>query len=86
MLLGRVAGTLVASNKEPSMEGMKFLVLRELTPDNEDGAGYVVADPEGYVIKDVNRAFCELTDRNDQEHDTRVEGNAQRRPQRWSSL
>ncbi len=43
MLLGRVAGTLVASNKEPSMVGMKFLVLRQVDVDNEDVAAYVVA-------------------------------------------
>ena len=43
MLLGRVAGTLVASNKEPSMVGMKFLVVRQVDVDNEDVAAYVVA-------------------------------------------
>ncbi|MGB5303988.1 MAG: EutN/CcmL family microcompartment protein, partial [Gemmatimonadota bacterium] len=30
MLLGRVVGTLVSTNKEPSLEGLKFLVLRQL--------------------------------------------------------
>jgi microcompartment protein CcmK/EutM len=54
MLLGRVAGTLVASNKEPMMEGMKFLVLRELDVDNEDAAGYVVAvDAVGAGVGEV---------------------------------
>ena len=43
MLLGRVAGTLVASNKEPSLEGVKFLVIRQVDVDNEDAANYVVA-------------------------------------------
>jgi microcompartment protein CcmK/EutM len=54
MLLGRVAGTLVASNKEPSMEGMKFLVLREIDVDNADGANYVVAvDAVGAGVGEV---------------------------------
>ena len=30
MLLGRVVGTVVASRKEPSLEGLKFLVLKLL--------------------------------------------------------
>ncbi len=43
MLLGRVAGTLVASRKEPAMEGFKFLVVAELDIDGEATGGYVVA-------------------------------------------
>jgi microcompartment protein CcmK/EutM len=31
MLLGKVVGSLVASQKESSMEGFKFLVLRRRT-------------------------------------------------------
>ena len=54
MLLGRVAGTLVASNKEPSMVGMKFLVVREVNVENEDAAGYVVAvDAVGAGVGEV---------------------------------
>lgn len=54
MLLGRVAGTLVASNKEPALEGMKFLVLRELNVENEDASGYVVAvDAVGAGVGEV---------------------------------
>ena len=54
MLLGRVAGTLVASHKEPSMEGMKFLVLRQVDVDNEDVAAYVVAvDTVGAGVGEV---------------------------------
>ena len=30
MLLGKVVGTLVATRKEPSMEGFKFLVVRQI--------------------------------------------------------
>ncbi|TNF71930.1 MAG: ethanolamine utilization protein EutN [Acidobacteria bacterium] len=43
MLLGRVVGSLVASRKEPLMEGFKFLVLREVGVDGKESAGYVVA-------------------------------------------
>ena len=54
MLLGRVAGTLVASNKEPSMVGMKFLVVREVDVENEDAAAYVVAvDAVGAGVGEV---------------------------------
>ena len=54
MLLGRVAGTLVASNKEPSLVGMKFLVVREIDVENEDAAGYVVAvDAVGAGVGEV---------------------------------
>lgn len=43
MLLGRVVGSLVASRKEPLMEGFKFLVLRQLGVDGKESGGYVVA-------------------------------------------
>lgn len=43
MLLGRVVGTLVASHKEASMEGLKFLVIRQIDVDQSDTSGYVVA-------------------------------------------
>lgn len=43
MLLGRVVGTLVSTRKEPSLEGLRFLVVRRLTIDNKDTDGYVVA-------------------------------------------
>ena len=43
MLLGRVVGTLVASRKEPSLDGLKFLVLRQLDIQGKDTSGYRVA-------------------------------------------
>ncbi len=43
MLLGRVSGTLVASRKEPTMEGLKLLVVRHLDVDDNDLATFVVA-------------------------------------------
>ena len=43
MLLGRVTGTVVASQKEPLMEGLTFLVVRQLAADNTETGSYVVA-------------------------------------------
>jgi len=43
MLLGRVAGTLVASRKEELLEGMKFLVVRQVDSSGEETGAYVVA-------------------------------------------
>ncbi|HEX6286988.1 MAG TPA: EutN/CcmL family microcompartment protein, partial [Acidimicrobiia bacterium] len=43
MLLGRVAGTLVATRKEALMSGMKFLVVRQIDEDNSETGSYVVA-------------------------------------------
>jgi len=54
VLLGRVAGTLVASRKEPSMEGLKFLVVRYLDVENEDTGSFVVAaDAVGAGVGEV---------------------------------
>ncbi|HSM01499.1 MAG TPA: EutN/CcmL family microcompartment protein [Acidimicrobiia bacterium] len=43
MLLGRVAGTLVATDKEPTMEGLKFLVIKQIDVDESETGGYVIA-------------------------------------------
>jgi len=43
MLLGKVVGTLVATRKEASMEGLKFLVLRQVDIDGKEVSGSVVA-------------------------------------------
>ena len=43
MLLGKVVGTLVATRKEASMEGLKFLVLRQVDIDGKEISGSVVA-------------------------------------------
>jgi microcompartment protein CcmK/EutM len=43
MFLGKVIGTLVATQKEASLDGLKFLVVRRLSVDNQDEKGYVVA-------------------------------------------
>lgn len=54
MLLGRVAGTVVASRKEPRLAGLKFLVLKQLDVDNSESGGYVVAaDAVGAGVGEV---------------------------------
>ena len=54
MLLGRVAGTLVASRKEPLLEGLKFLVLKQIDVDGAETGGYVgAADAVGAGVGEV---------------------------------
>ena len=54
MLLGRVAGTLVASRKEETLEGLKFLVLRQVDVDETETGSYVVAaDAVGAGIGEI---------------------------------
>jgi len=43
MLLGRVVGTLVATRKESSLDGVKLLVLNQLDVHGKAKGGYVVA-------------------------------------------
>ena len=54
MLLGRVTGTVVASRKEPLMEGWKLLVVRQLVDTSEEtGADVVAADAVGAGVGEV---------------------------------
>jgi microcompartment protein CcmK/EutM len=54
VVLGRVAGTLVASRKEPTMEGLKLLVVRHLDVDNSDLGSFAVAvDAVGAGVGEV---------------------------------
>ena len=54
MLLGRVAGTVVSSRKEPLIEGWKLLLVCQLDADNHDAGGYVVAaDAVGAGVGEV---------------------------------
>jgi microcompartment protein CcmK/EutM len=43
MQIGRVVGTVVATAKEPSLEGRKFLVVRNLDLNAVETGSYVVA-------------------------------------------
>lgn len=54
MLLARVAGTVWASQKTPSLDGLKLLVLKVLGPDlQETGAAVIAADAVGAGSGDV---------------------------------
>ena len=43
MLLGRIIGTVVATRKDPRLEGKKLLICRLIDPDGKDEKGYLVA-------------------------------------------
>jgi microcompartment protein CcmK/EutM len=43
MLLARVVGTVVATRKDPRLEGHKLLVVRPVSPDGKEESGYLVA-------------------------------------------
>jgi ethanolamine utilization protein EutN/carbon dioxide concentrating mechanism protein CcmL len=54
MLLGKVVGSLVATRKDEKMEGLKFLVVRQIGVDGKDSANYVVAvDAVGAGVGEV---------------------------------
>ena len=54
MLIGRVVGNVVASQKAESLEGLKFLVVREMTVEAKETDAYVVAaDAVGAGVGDV---------------------------------
>ncbi len=43
MLLARIIGTVVATRKDPRLEGKKLLICRPVDPDGNDEKGYLVA-------------------------------------------
>jgi ethanolamine utilization protein EutN len=43
VILGRVAGTIVATRKDPRLEGHKLLIVKPVAPDGKPEPGYVVA-------------------------------------------
>jgi len=54
MVLGKVIGTLVASRKEPTLDGLKLLVVRACDVDgNPTGAVAVAVDAVGAGIGEV---------------------------------
>ena len=54
MVLGKVIGTLVASRKEPTLEGLKLLVVRACDVDgNPNGAIAIAVDAVGAGIGEV---------------------------------
>jgi microcompartment protein CcmK/EutM len=54
MILGKIIGTLVASRKEPTLEGLKLLVVRACDVDgNPTGAIAIAVDAVGAGIGEV---------------------------------
>ncbi len=54
MRMGRVVGTVVATRKDPSLEGVKFLVVETQNLDMTPDGGYVIAvDAVGAGTDDV---------------------------------
>nr|HEX4317331.1 EutN/CcmL family microcompartment protein [Kofleriaceae bacterium] len=54
MVLGRVIGTLVASRKEPTLDGLKLLVVRACDVDGTPNGGIAIAvDAVGAGVGEV---------------------------------
>jgi len=54
MLLGKIVGTLVATRKESTLEGLKFLVLKQLDIEGTETGDYrVAADAVGAGLGEV---------------------------------
>ena len=54
MFVARVVGTVVATQKEPSLEGLTFLLLKQLDIDGtETGGNVVAADAVGAGLGEV---------------------------------
>jgi len=43
MNLGKVVGTLVSTRKEPVLEGIRFLLVRQVDPEGKETGSFVVA-------------------------------------------
>jgi microcompartment protein CcmK/EutM len=43
MILARVVGTVVATRKDPRLEGRTLLVVRLVSPEGKDESGYLIA-------------------------------------------
>lgn len=43
MILARVVGTVVATRKDPRLEGHKLLIVKPVSPEGHDEAGYLIA-------------------------------------------
>lgn len=54
MILARVVGTVVATRKDPRLEGKKLLILKPVSPEGRPESGYVVAvDTVGAGAKEL---------------------------------
>jgi ethanolamine utilization protein EutN len=43
MILARVVGNVVATRKDPRLEGKKLLLIKPVAPDGKEDANYVIA-------------------------------------------
>lgn len=43
MIIGRIIGTVVATRKDPRLEGKKLLLVRQVSPEGKDENNFVVA-------------------------------------------
>ena len=43
MILARVVGSVVATRKDPRLEGKTLLILKPISPDGKDEPGYVIS-------------------------------------------
>ena len=43
MIIGRIVGTVVATRKDPRLEGRKLLLVRQISLEGKDENNYVVA-------------------------------------------
>ena len=43
MILARVVGTVVATRKDPRLEGKKLLIVKLISPEGTDEPGYLVS-------------------------------------------
>ena len=43
MILARVVGSVVATRKDPRLEGNKLLIVRPITPEGKEEGAYLVA-------------------------------------------
>ena len=43
MILARIVGTIVATRKDPRLEGKKLLIVKPINPEGADESGYLIA-------------------------------------------
>ena len=43
MILARIVGTIVATRKDPRLEGKKLLIVKPVSPEGTDESGYLIA-------------------------------------------
>jgi len=68
MKLGKVVGTIVATQKSPALAGTTLLIVRDLRPDGELAEGFVVAIDAvgagvGEVVLTVAGSSARITER-----------------------